>query len=439
MTERIETFGKKVEGEAWENLGDIANIAEVISPIIALPDVHQKASLEAPTSIAVATEGVLIPALTTPTLGCSIGSIITDLQASELSEEFYKKFHSALMKEESKYDFTEEEFIQAALEGARAVEQKYNLPLDTHEHMENGGKAESTLPIDITNIPPVAIKEGRGRVGVSLHGNHFLELQEVSEVVDESLAKSWGLEKGKILVSYHGGEGSLSYYIGRYYSQRKKFPFKDTLKNLPKKVAFHLLSPGANFERISYFVPGWQLAYMNSDEGRRLTSMFAAGLNFGYATRAAMIRRIADCLETAAGRKVSLKLLWDASHTTIGEELIDGKNVWVHRNGAVRVYKDKPLLVSGAHNTHSLIAVGRPGAEKYLNSADHGSGVTTKKFAAAGKLHEIGGEATTYKKSGETKHKLMSRDGLEFVVEPLAERGILDRVAYTLPLATFRD
>lgn len=45
-------------------------------------------------------------------------------------------------------------------------------------------------------------------------GNHYLEVQQITAVYDETLALSFGLKPGDIVVSIHCGSRGLGHQIG---------------------------------------------------------------------------------------------------------------------------------------------------------------------------------------------------------------------------------
>ena len=45
-------------------------------------------------------------------------------------------------------------------------------------------------------------------------GNHYLEVQEVTEIFDEEAANAFGLRKGECVVSIHCGSRGLGHQIG---------------------------------------------------------------------------------------------------------------------------------------------------------------------------------------------------------------------------------
>ena len=64
-------------------------------------------------------------------------------------------------------------------------------------------------PIRVAALPARPIHKHRGSIGVLGAGNHFLELQEVVEVLDAEAAGVLGLRKGQAVFMLHSDSGKL--------------------------------------------------------------------------------------------------------------------------------------------------------------------------------------------------------------------------------------
>ena len=143
-----------------EVLFSIASLPHITRPLICLPDIHMKEKNEAPCSFVAATDGVLIPQLTAPSVGCGMGIIITPLKRADITpeklEEFYKHIQEHRSKQfgtiqnillwlgvidrpQAKYDFSKKDLGEAIRNGARFAVAKYNMPPETLRHIEYGG------------------------------------------------------------------------------------------------------------------------------------------------------------------------------------------------------------------------------------------------------------------------------------------------------------
>ncbi|TSC72363.1 MAG: tRNA-splicing ligase RtcB, partial [Parcubacteria group bacterium Gr01-1014_70] len=250
-------------------------------------------------------------------------------------------------------------------------------------------------------------------------------------------------------IMYHGGGGAASHYMGRYFAKRKKDSksFKTRLFQFIAKFLFHFSSwEGIWNFRLRwnyYFCPKkFQAVPVNTPEGARLFASIKASLNYSYAFRLAIVKRVADALQETFGPSVITNLLWDTIHNAIHKETIEGKEYIVHRHTATRVFDGKPVLISGFNNTNSYIGIGRAGAEQHLFSADHGAGETIKTHAESesAKPHPEKHSTDIYISKPPYKKTAIhiTNEGLDAVIQPLEDAKIMKRVALTRPIAVFK-
>lgn len=454
-----------------EKIGAISTLAK---PPVCLPDIHMKEGTEAPCSFVAATEGVIIPELTAPSVGCGMGFLATTLTRQDITPEkleaFYRHMREHLgpryglfenvflwlgikKRPERKYDFSESELRAVIEHGAEAALKKYGLSSETLAHIEYGGNVidEETRKLFPSQsiLPRAAWATGRHDIGYGFKGNHFLEVQYVDEVIDPIKAREWGLAPDAIIIMYHGGGGAVSYYMGRYFANRRKD--RNKLRSRTFQSAAKFLFHFASRDGIKHWSERWRYYFRphqfqqipaNTFEGKRLMASVKASLNYSYAFRLAIAKRIMDSLTQAFGQHTKSQLVWDSIHNSIHEESINGKNLIVHRHTATRTFEGKPVIVSGFNNTSSYIGVGLPHAEEHLFSADHGAGETIKRHLANNKsqphpqkfITEIYTTKPPYKKNVEH----ITNEGLEAVVRPLEQAGVIRPVAMLRPIAVFK-
>ncbi|SFH11778.1 RtcB family protein [Streptomyces mirabilis] len=93
--------------------------------------------------------------------------------------------------------------------GARyAVEQGHGVPRDL-ERCEDGGAVGDA---DVTRVER-ALERGASQVGSLGSANHFLEIQAVDTVYDETCARAFGLRVGLVCVMIHCGSRGLGHQI----------------------------------------------------------------------------------------------------------------------------------------------------------------------------------------------------------------------------------
>ncbi len=216
-----------------------------------------------------------------------------------------------------------------------------------------------------------ARKRQRNEMGTLGSGNHYLEVQEVSEIFDPETATAFGLAKGNIVVSIHCGSRGLGHQIGTEF----------------------LRSMVIEAQRHGITLPDRELACapIHSDTGQAYLGAMRAAINCALANRQIithLTRRVFERVLPSA----TLELLYDVSHNTckLEEHVIDGqpRELYVHRKGATRAWgpghpglpddlqaAGQPVLIGGSMGTASHILTGtRSDRATSFTSACHGAG-----------------------------------------------------------------
>ena len=211
----------------------------------------------------------------------------------------------------------------------------------------------------------------RGEMGTLGSGNHYLEVQEVTEVHDAKIAETFGFGRGDIVVMIHCGSRGLGHQIGTEF-----------LKRMAIAAGQHGIS-----------LPDRELACapINSDVGQDYLGAMRAAINCALANRQILtdlVRKVfAGVLPDAR-----LSLLYDVSHNTckVEEHRVDGalRKLFVHRKGATRAFgpghpdvpaplreAGQPVLIGGSMGTGSYVLAGTKESEALaFSSACHGAG-----------------------------------------------------------------
>jgi tRNA-splicing ligase RtcB len=93
---------------------------------------------------------------------------------------------------------------------ARGGPQGYGRAEDL-DRIEERGSMPGAQP---DAVSPRARKRQREEMGTLGSGNHYLEVQEVAAVFDETVARSFALAPGEIVVSIRCGSRGLGHQIG---------------------------------------------------------------------------------------------------------------------------------------------------------------------------------------------------------------------------------
>ena len=454
-------------------LKQILSLKSLALPPVCLPDLLMKPRVEAPASFAAATRDTIIPDLSAPSVGCGMGIAKTTLTRDDIDHLFFERFFEAMRgnlgprygffkncflwlglfkRPKQAYDLSREEFECVIREGASAVIEKYRFSpslLDAIEYRGSLFDEHEQKNLTIKNIlPRVSFKTGMHDLGYGFKGNHFLEIQYVEKILDPVVAKKWDIAPDQIMIMFHGGGGAVPYHVGRYYGNRKKNTMRQKIGLAILKTFFHFGSwEGFSNLRQRFHFYFWPRLFTeipaHSAEGKRLMQALKAALNYSYAFRVAMLKRIQESIKKTAGNSnVEISLVWDAIHNSILPETINGESVMVHRHTANRAHPGKPLIVSGFNTTCSYLALALPGAEARLFSADHGAGGVIKRFEARGqsRAHSDKHKTLIYqsKKPHVREAAHITDEGINHVMNHLERESIARPVIRLRPLAVFK-
>ena len=260
--------------------------------------------------------------------------------------------------------------------GARwAVEAGYGTTEDL-TYIEEQGCMPGAKPKYVSDK---AKKRQRDQVGTLGSGNHYLEIQKITEIFDENNARAYGLKTGQILISIHCGSRGLGHQIGT-----------DFLKKMVATAANYGLE-----------LPERELACapIDSSVGQQYLGAMRAGVNCAFANRQVLTHLLRDALAGILPN-AQLKLLYDVSHNTckVEEHRINGqkKKLFVHRKGATRSFPPgypklppeftdagQPVLIGGTMGTASYILAGTAKSMSLaFGSACHGAGRTMSRHKA---------------------------------------------------------
>ncbi|WP_018215561.1 RtcB family protein [Salinispora vitiensis] len=250
-------------------------------------------------------------------------------------------------------------------DGSRyAVQRGFGVERDLERCEDQGALGDA----DPEAVGARAIERGAKQVGSLGSGNHFLEVQAVTEVYDQRVAEVFGLWPGQVCVMIHCGSRGLGHQICADYVRRME-------KAMP---------------RYGIEVPDRQLACapVSSPEGHAYLGAMAAAANYARANRQLLthVSRLVFRRVTGA----NLDLVYDVSHNQakIENHGVDGerRSLCVHRKGATRALPPghpdlpaelaevgQPVLIPGSMGTASYVLTGVSGAPAFASSC-HGAG-----------------------------------------------------------------
>jgi tRNA-splicing ligase RtcB len=422
---------------------------ELAAPPVVLPDFHHKGNMEMPSSIAVATRDCVWPILTSASVNCGMALIALDVErpSEQRVADFYRRVRERYPYPPTyRRDLTRDEVVRCAVEGADFAVDRFGVDpaeLDRVEHhgrldvesLGGAARVRRELPWSVRQLSRIRF----GTIGPS---NHFLELQQVEEILDPEAAARFGLHEGQLTLQYHGGGGSLPGEIGVLFGRRKRYPRAVRIQMAVQKPLYHLgrarsIDELARRRRL-YFSADYPPVERDSAEGEQLMLANLAAMNYGFAFRLstyASLRRILDEAFGPAGGR----LVVDSPHNSIYEEEVDGERAIVHRHNACRVEDGRPLLLPGTNRTSSLVCVAGPRPERSLRSTCHGAGTMIKDFAnrAPSGLDPLGRRTLRFDYSGAGPLSVEHLDdrGIDEAMSILERQGVARPVARLRPFA----
>ncbi|MCR4407754.1 MAG: RtcB family protein [Anaerolineae bacterium] len=454
-------------------LKQIAALEGIATSVIVLPDSHHKPHLETPSSVVSAMQDTIVLSLSSPSPGCGMALAQTTLTVEDVDDErlevFFARLAERLNPARAQQPLSPDEMMDVLARGAAAAVSRYGFDASLLEHIEDRGDAFAAAGTvadaeAISRAVPAELRQlGQREFGLVGRGNHFLEMQVVAEVVDEGVARAWGLHEGQIVVMFHADSGRLGAYVGRLYAHRRKNTWWGRLHEWQYKFSVHVRGTRSWTEirhRWPYFSPRrWVPIPADSEEGQRVLCALRAATNYAYANRVAVLAVVRDVMREVWGHDLpALALLWDATHNSIRREQVAGRELWVHRHNAARAVPPhdtqrqatslpceagspfartgQPVLLPGTCRTSSYLCVADEGAERTLFSVNHGAGQTAERLA----IPCDGGLTRLYSYEGELRFLLshLSDDGLQAVVQALQADAIARPVARLRPLAVLK-
>ncbi len=374
--------------QAPEQVANVAFLPGIQRASLAMPDIHWGYGFTIGGVCATdpAEGGVISPGGVGYDINCGVRLVRSKLTRREvepvletLVEALYRRVPAGVGRGGT-YRFDARELRQLMGQGAAFLVGR-GLATETDlEHTEARGCLDGADP-DL--VSERAISRGAAQCGTLGSGNHFLEIQVVDEVCDETAAQALGLVKDQVCVMIHSGSRGLGYQV-----------CDDALRDL-RGVP----------ERHGIVLPDAQLACapVESPEGRRYLGAMCAAGNFAWCNRQLLMAQTRDVFAEVFGRSAAdlgLSLVYDVAHNIAKHEThtIDGRSrrVWVHRKGATRAFPaghpeipqryravGQPVLIPGDMGRASWVLVGQPGSmEQTFGTTCHGAGRAMSRTAA---------------------------------------------------------
>ena len=373
-----------MEDRSLVQLVQVASLPGIQGASLVMPDVHEGYGF--PIGGVAATlypDGVISPGGIGYDINCGVRLMLSEekiqnIRASmeSLSKELYKEIPSGLGRG-GQIVLTVSELDNVLREGAEwAVRNGYGSKSDL-DYIESNGR----LPLaDPTKVSENAKKRGANQLGTIGSGNHFVEVDYVSEVYDKRIAEAFGLVKDQVVILIHTGSRGLGHQVATDYI---------------KKIMTAMAEFGID-------VPDRQLACvpLSSELGQDYFKAMCAAANYAWCNREVISWEVRNAWANLFGKESSLKLMYDVAHNIAKIEThtlnAHEGEVIVHRKGATRAFAPgnpelpdayravgQPVIIPGSMGTSSYVLAGAPGSmEITFGSCCHGAGRRLSRTAA---------------------------------------------------------
>ncbi|MEC9489679.1 MAG: RtcB family protein [Halanaerobiales bacterium] len=346
-----EELYQDIEQTALKQLFNASQLPGIIS-VVGMPDLHQGYGLPIGGVMVSKFENAIIsPGAVGFDINCGVRLLTTGLNFTDLGQ----KIESLMAKVKAQIpaglgskrmnSFQRKDFKQIVEEGVPFLVQKQGS--GTEDDIENCEENGFLEPADFGAVPEKAVERGLNQLGTLGSGNHFLELQKVDKVYDQSC----GLEENQITFMIHTGSRGFGHQIAKHYTELAK---SSGVKTPNKSLA--------SFR-------------FNSREGQQYLQAMAAAANFAFANRQLITHDLRQLLQGIySGEK--LPLYYDLTHNVVKKEVQQGEEYLVHRKGATRLPPDGIALIPGSMGTYSYLirsSNSEATAESY-HSVAHGAG-----------------------------------------------------------------
>jgi tRNA-splicing ligase RtcB (3'-phosphate/5'-hydroxy nucleic acid ligase) len=437
-----ELFEAIARDGSLEQLQNVATLPGIVEAALAMPDAHQGYGFPVGGVAATALpDGVVSPGGVGYDINCGVRLLALPCSEAELGkrrERLVHEFSRAIPAGGGKTrSATARGSLEAVLrDGPRAL----GAAQDDLERTESQG----CLPgADPSAVSERARARGADQLGTLGSGNHFVELQRVTEVFDAETARTYGLAADQVTVLIHSGSRGLGHQVCTDFVQRLD----------------------AVMQRYGIELPDRQLACApaSSPEGRAYLAAMAAAANFAWANRQAIGDAARTAVAAVLGRSVAegTRQVYDVAHNVAKIERYDGHELLVHRKGATRafpagsdelppIYRDvgQPVFIPGSMGTSSFVLAGEPGSlKRAFGSTCHGAGRTLSRTGARKKirgadlrceLERQGIIVRSPSNKGLAEEAPLAYKDVERVVDVVERAGLARRVAQLAPIGVVK-
>lgn len=367
-----EIFEQKTRMEIpFNQLLSLSEFPGLVGLPLGLPDIHQGYGFPIG-SVAAYDQynGVVIPGGVGYDINCGVSLVNTHMKIEDLGgklknigEKILETVPVGMARSKNKINFND--LSEILSDGLDWMIERYPVQTSIKQHTEENGSINDT---DISKISEIALKRGINYFATLGSGNHFIEIGEADEIINEGMADHYDIEKGDIYVMVHCGSRGLGHQIASEYIQKAIEKTGSMVRE--KQMSFIPMSDELSLEYIEA---------MN------------CAANYSFVNRQFILEKIMEIFSKFSGQvDIQGTLLYSISHNIARFEEVEweGKRIKsiVHRKGATRAMKPSesyfggrvfphPVIIPGSMGTESFIVCGKENQNyRYLRSSCHGAG-----------------------------------------------------------------
>ena len=318
---------KELEASCREQALHLANLPFLAGPVCLMPDTH--AGMGMPIGGVIASEDVIIPNAVGVDIGCGMAYTETGIRADDLRQIMTG---SGNLVQAIIGDIMRNVPVGFAHHKQPMPSYVLDRALDEMDKYEKDGELLGQLDA------------GYFQIGTLGGGNHFIELQENDE--------------GFLSVMIHSGSRHFGKSVCDYFHQKAR---------------------ALNQRWYSQVPDSYRLAFLpvDSPEGQQYLNWMQLSMDFAAENREKMMLAVKSILEKWIGKYTEFSLNFsndiNCHHNYASLENHKGKDLWVHRKGAVEAKNGQLAVIPGAMGSYSYVVMGL-GNEDSFCSSSHGAG-----------------------------------------------------------------
>lgn len=285
----------------------------------------------------------------------------------------------------------------------------HRLKLDRLEKsvdIDDAFTGDVSMVLSEEGIGPDPAMSSLGTIG---GGNHFAELQQVSEIIDSERVRELGIDPKCVALLVHSGSRGFGASILRAHTDRRGASPLDAL----------------------------------SDAAREYLGRHDLAVRWARANRSVIAARMLGFIDCSATRVL------DVCHNNVTPCPLEGADTWLHRKGAAPSDQGA-VVIPGSRGDCSYLVDPLGDGRRNLYSLAHGAGRKWERSAAKGKLGNKATNPTLLRRTKIGSRVICDDKALLFeeapeaykpirqIIAPLEQAGLLRVLAILTPLLTYK-